>query len=138
MANKLWLILISGKTDLTELWLGILQLGWGLYIVSPHWNPFELPVYAAFITLAPIWVWGSISIFVGLLTILAILCTHCLSISYSLRRIALFANASVWACVAMAFWLAPAVNSGQISYMLLAVLSMWLFIRVRFRGNDSL
>lgn len=139
MKNRFFDIAMSGHTEFAELWLGICHLVWGLWILSPFWSAFQLDVYQGFIAIAPEWVWGIASVSIGLYTIAALLCRVCFRTqSFWHRRAALFLNSFVWFSISFAFAQAAAVNSGQLIYFMLGLLSIWLTIRVRFRGNPTL
>ena len=119
----------KANTETGELLLGFTGLVWGIWLLHPA-ETFQLPSYQGFIEVAPEWAWGLAFLLLGLFTLYATLIN-----SYKCRRLSTLANVIGWTFVMTAFFVHVPQSTAVPVYFLIALSSIWLHIRVRFRGR---
>lgn len=125
MLDAATLFVITKHSEIGEFILGLFAAFWGLWLLFPFWETFSLPVFSAFLACAPEWVWGLVSLLLGLFTIIAA-GTRC----YILRKIMVFLHIAFWVFVAIMFAFASPENTAVPIYTMLAVYSFWRYVKL--------
>ena len=129
--TRIGLFLFYRQYEVGELLLGLLGVIWGLWILNPFIDPFELEFYNSFLCLAPGWVWGLGVFLIGLFTIIAAVCKH----KYYFRATALLINIFLWSFIASRFLVAVYASTGFPVYFIVALTAVWLYLRLTIFNN---
>jgi hypothetical protein len=112
--KRLHYILFHSEGALTEFFLGIISLVWGLWVLSPWWNAFDGQVaFAVMQQIAPEWVWGCVMTIVGVLKVATIL-----SEQPKAKQYVFLVSLFVWSCVAISFVASSPFAVGSPIYIL--------------------
>lgn len=133
MFKRLYDVLLVAHTELVEFNLGTLSIIFGLWILNPWFDTFTLPSFIAFIRFAPEWVWGTTSVVLGLYTHFALSTQE-----FILRRAAMFLNMVLWGAISYNFFASTPMSTGAGIYLVFSLMSLWIFVRLRFRGTQGL
>lgn len=115
-----------------EMASGLTALFWGL-LLWLFQNPFEREIYRYFNLLAPSKIWAALFLFFGLSQLLRIL--HCSREKWIHQSISGFA-AFTWIYVATALYAARPDSTVASVYVVLAIGSLWAFIRSGRSGSS--
>jgi len=114
------------RTDVMELYLGILAMVWGAALLNPLASAFaSTPSYSAMARLAPEWVWGVGAALVGLGILVALLFD-----GIRWRRVGAFAGLCYWLFVASTFAIGNLAGVGWIVYGVIAAGHAHAFLRL--------
>lgn len=125
MLDAATLFIIKKHSEIGEFILGLFAASWGFWLLLPFWDTFSLPVFAAFLSVAPECVWGLWALFLGLTTIIA-----AGTGAYFLRKLMVFFHIAFWVFVAVMFAFVAPENTATPIYTMLAVYAFWRYIKL--------
>jgi hypothetical protein len=115
--KRLHWILFHSEGALTEMFLGLISLVWGIWVLSPFWDAFSSNyAFRVMAATAPEWAWGGAMTAMGLFKIYTIL-----SERKSLKKLAFLISIFLWSCVAISFINAAPLAVGAPIYSLIVI-----------------
>jgi hypothetical protein len=115
--SRLKYILFESEGALTELFLGLISLTWGLWVISPFWDAFkQTTAFCVMGQIAPEWVWGTIMTAAGILKVYAIL-----SEQVRLKKIVFTLSIFLWSCISISFAASAPLAVGTAIYTLITI-----------------
>lgn len=125
--HKFKVLLLSGHTEFSELFLGFLGVLWGIWGFI-----FGSPVPSSIIhTALGNIIWSFILLFVGVYTVISAIYG-----SNKLRKFSTFFNIVIWGSISFMFFIDSATVIFWATYGLLFLFSILLNIRTKFRGIE--
>lgn len=125
MIDTFTMFLIKKHADIGEIILGLFATSWGFWLLLPFWDTFSLPVFAAFLWVAPESIWGIGAFLLGILTIV-----FANTDLLDLRKVLIFFNIFFWVFVAVMLSFASPENTAVPIYTMLSVYAFWRYVKL--------
>jgi hypothetical protein len=123
--KRLHYVLFHSEGALTEFFLGLMSLTWGLWVLSPFWDAFGASSsFAIMAQIAPEPVWGAAMAIIGLFKI-----NFVLSENRKYKRIVFTLSLFAWMCIAVAFIAVSPGAVGTAIYSLIAAMNAFCIWR---------
>jgi hypothetical protein len=119
--------ILNQETDLLEVFLGALSLVWGLHVLNPRLNTFDLPHYHDMSVLASEPVWGAAFALLGLLRVVTVLTD---AATLRVRKHQAFVGALAWMFLALMIFRAEPRTPSSFIYATIATASIGVYLRL--------
>jgi len=125
LIDKLAAILLEPVNEVVTVFLGIYTVLWGLWVLNPLVDTFTTAkLYSALMAFLPNEIlWGSIAVFFGLMTMVALAKRMPKNLFYGSA-----ASALHWGVISIFYFIGDTANTGGITALFLAVLSTYIYL----------
>lgn len=127
MIDSLLRLVLTKQAEVSEMLVSAVMFFWGVWLLNPYWDTFSLAVFAGFPQFGSEELWGGLYAFVGLL---GIICAATRKIR--VRKAVILLQIAMWAFVATAFVTARPETTAVPVYVMMSVISFWLYIKLVF------
>lgn len=120
-------IIKETNPQIIELFNGILEVLWGLWLINPYWNTFaQSHSWSTLKNIANEYTWGCIILIIGLSHILALFGDK----YYIIRRVALLSSIVFWTNILMMFSLSNVATTAIPAYFMLLMSYIWAYYKI--------
>lgn len=118
---------VQRQNVVAEFLMGTTAFLWGIWLINPFWDTFDLPSFAGFASLGSELLWGTIYAVIGLIVVIASMTPY-----QKVRQFMAFVQMIIWVFAATGFALDVPQNTAVPVYIMLSIISFWLYIRLMF------
>jgi hypothetical protein len=118
-------VVLYGDYEPVGIVLSLLAASWALTLLGPGDTLASSPTYGRLASFAPDTVWGLAALALAVLPLVAWRGRHLL-----LGRMVMTAHVGFWAFVAVGFWQQARLNTGWGVYGVLALVALWVTLRI--------